>query len=431
MKKVFYITLALLLLSQASFGQKASTFQDSAANYFDEIKAEAGRHQQLWGKDLYGPLLLVDPNTRQLFANYPDSAGILKQSGNIYTGQLPNEINIANTAIRWNGTCWAMIMLPLPASKQERISLLAHELFHVAQPSLGFLQYNTENKHLDQRNGRIYLRLELEALKKAVQSKSTSEQKIHLANALTFRKYRYMLYKDADTTENQLELNEGIAEYTGQSVSAISDEQSIASLEQSINSFYSNPTFVRSFPYQTIPAYGYLLAKVKSDWNKEITSQTNLTSYFATQLGIQLPKDIEKSVERTSDQYGGQAIISEEKAREEKTKKQVAEFKRKFIEQPHFEIGLMKMQVAFDPRNIMPLEDKGTVYPTIRVSDSWGVLTVKNGALMNPSWNKISVTPPLKIKDRAISGDGWTLELQEGYTATKDEKTGCYKLSKK
>jgi hypothetical protein len=55
-------------------------------------------HQQLWEVNLYGPILLVNPTTRQLFANISDTAGILKQVGGIYYGILPNKINVANTA---------------------------------------------------------------------------------------------------------------------------------------------------------------------------------------------------------------------------------------------------------------------------------------------------------------------------------------------
>ena len=74
-----------------------------------------------------------------------------------------------------------MIMLPLSENKNDRINLLAHELFHKAQSGLGFTQNNKESNHLDQKDGRIYLRLELEALTKAVlsdskRSKRTSDQ---------------------------------------------------------------------------------------------------------------------------------------------------------------------------------------------------------------------------------------------------------------
>lgn len=431
MIKRYYITILFFMFIQLSFGQEISTFQDSIATYFNEIKIEANKHQRLWGKDLYGPMLLVNPNSRQLFANFSDTAGILKQNSKIYSGILPSEINIANTAVNWNSRRWAMVMLPLPINKQDRINLLAHELFHVSQPSLGFKLFNTENNHLDQKDGRIYLRLELEALKKALQTSNKIERKTHLTNALTFRKYRYSLYPGADTTENLLELNEGIAEYTGSIISGRNRKQSSEHFVQSINSFLSNPTFVRSFAYQTIPIFGYLLDNTKKGWNREITIKTNLTDYLIKAFDITLPNDLRKTTDLILNQYNGKAIISEEKTREEKTKKLIAEYKSKFITQPHFELVFEQMNVSFDPRNIMPIEDKGTVYPTIRVTDNWGILTVENGALMSSNWDKILVTIPIKMENKIISGDGWTLERNDGYSVTKDEITGNYKLTKK
>lgn len=338
MKQNIFITTLLFMFCHQLFGQKTLTLQDSIATYFDEIKVETIKHQQLWGKNLYGPILLVNPNTRQLFANFSDKAGVLKQNGKIFSGILPNELNIANTSTNWNGNHWAMIMLPLPTSRQDRINLFAHELFHVNQPLLGFQLSNPDNNHLDQKDGRVYLRLELEALKKVLQSTNKKEQKKHITNALVFRKYRHSIYLGADTTENLLELNEGIAEYTGLSIAGRSDKQSIEHFEQFINSFLSNPTFVRSFAYQTTPIYGYLLAKVKKGWNKEISINTDLTNYFISKLNISLPKNLNKSVELILNQYNGKLIISEENAREEKTKEIIAKYKSKFIEQPHFEI---------------------------------------------------------------------------------------------
>ncbi len=416
---------------QASYAQKRAYFQDSIATYFDEIKEEAGKYREMWETDLYGPLLLVDPTTRQLFANFADTAGILQQTGEIYSGILPNEINIANTAVNWNGSRWAMIMLPLPTNKQDRLNLLAHELFHVSQPSLGFRLYNTESNHLDQKEGRVYLRLELEALKKAIQTTDETERKVHLSHALTFRKYRYLLYPGADTTENLLELNEGIAEYTGSRISGRTKKQASEHFVQHINSFLGNPTFVRSFAYQTIPVYGYLLDHTNRGWNREITGETNLTDYFIKAFDMQLPDDLRKTTDLILKQYGGSTIISEEIGREEKTLKLIAEYKDKFITQPHFELVFERMNVSFDPGNIMPIEDKGTVYPTIRVTDNWGILTVENGALMGSNWDRISVTVPLKSMEESISGDGWRLELKEGYSVSRDESTGNYGLVKK
>lgn len=376
-------------------------------------------------------MLLVNPQTRQLFANEPDTADLLKSDGDTYVGILPNQVSIANTAINWSGKRWAMIMLPLPSNKIERINLLSHELFHVVQPSLGFLLNNVDNNHLDKEDGRVFLRLELEALKKAIQSDSKKELNYHLSNALIFRTYRHAIYEGASHTENQLELNEGLAEFTGLTIANRDKKEARAFFENGINSFFGNPTFVRSFAYYTTPAYGYLLYKRAKNWNKKVDSQTDLTTYFINAFNAQIPADLKNTVEKIAIDYNGQSIMEEEKARAEKTKRLIAAYKQKFVDQPHFEIQFEKMNVSFDPRNITPLADKGTVYPNIRVTDLWGVLTVENGALMSPNWNKISITNPTNITDKKIMGDGWILELKEGYGIEKDLADGNFKLKKK
>lgn len=102
-------------------------------------------------------------------------------------GMLPTEMNVADTSVTWNGRDWAMIMLPLPSNYHDRINLFAHELFHVAQPSLQLKFMNVDNNHLDKKDGRVYLRLELEALIKTVQATNERDINNHLTNALSFQ----------------------------------------------------------------------------------------------------------------------------------------------------------------------------------------------------------------------------------------------------
>ncbi|WP_312306115.1 hypothetical protein [Chryseobacterium sp.] len=429
MRQTVLIT-AFLLLTKNAIAQKQHKPYDNIPVFFDEIKTASKQNTGLWNKDLYGPMLLVDPKTREIFANEPDTEGLLKLTGNVYSGILPDKINIANTAINWNGKRWAMIMLPLPQDKENRLNLLAHESFHSIQPSLGFTLSNAENNHLDQKDGRIYLRLEMEALKKAVQSSSEKEIHKHLTNALMFRKYRHSLYKNSNTTENLLELNEGIAEFTGAMFSGRSKAQMTQFLTSGIDEFLKNPTFVRSFAYHTTPVYGYLLHTKDKSWNRKISDTTDLTDYFVKAFRIKIPDGLKEAASNRADVYNGRVIIEEETEREEKTKKLIAEYTLKFIDQPHFEIKFEKMNISFDPRNIVPIEDKGTVYPNIRVTDKWGILTVENGALMSPNWDKISISNPTQTTDKKISGDGWTLELSNGYTIEKDQTSGNYKLKK-
>ncbi|WP_347216331.1 hypothetical protein [Chryseobacterium sp.] len=431
MKQNFTFIILCILFGQYLLGQKSTISTDSISIFYNEFKTESKKNIKLWNKDLYGPILLIDPKTREIFANEPDGKGVLKAEGKIYTGILPDKINIANTAIDWSGKRWAMMMLPLPKNKDNRIGLLAHESFHRIQPSLGFELNNVENNHLDQKEGRIYLRLELEALKKAVQSVSKKELQEHLTNALTFRKYRHSIYDGSKDSENLLELNEGMAEFTGVIVSGRNRTQTAAFLVKGINDFFKNASFVRSFAYHTVPVYGYLLHHKEKAWNKKIVAKTNLTNYFINAFNFKIAADLGEVVKRLATNYNGLTIIEEETKREEKTKKLVAEYKSRFIDQPHLEIKFEKMNVSFDPRNIMPVEDKGTVYPNIRVIDKWGILTVENGALMSPNWDKISISIPVKTEGEKISGDGWILELTESYSIEKNEAIGNFMLVKK
>ncbi len=423
--------LLSLVVSRETRAQTISSSQAGYSTYFEEIKTAEQENTDLWKRDMYGPILLVNPKTREIYSNFPDADGALKQVGEIYSGLLPDNINISNTAVHWNGKDWAMVMLPLPADKQDRINLLAHELFHVAQPSLGFRSYSPDNNQLDEEEGRNYLRLELEALRKALESGSASDMRKHVADALTFREYRYMLYPHADSTENLLELNEGLAEYTGFVVSDRDKKESIYHFETSMNGFFNNPTFVRSFAYQTVPLYGYLLSQSDKLWNRKVTDKTNLTDCFIRAFDVSLPSDLKSAVESTKDQYDGRTIAAEEDAREAKRKALIAKYRQVFIEKPHLEIRFEHMHVSFDPRNILPLDNNGTVYPNIRVVDNWGILTVENGALMSPNWDRITVSAPTQIDGNKVAGDGWKLQLNDPYTVTEESNTGNYRVIKR
>lgn len=424
--KRLYFFLAFICLYPGCYCQNSIT-SDNIFDFFVEIEQNTKYYKSLWNTDLYGPILFVDPKSRVAYSNYPESSGILKQEGEIYTGILPENINVANTALNWDGRCWAMIMLPLPENKQERLDLLSHELFHRSQTLLGFKLNNPENNHLEQKVGRMYLLMELEALRQALLSKSEPELNRNLGNALSLRNHRYEIYQNAKSNENSLELNEGIATYTGIIMSGRDDDQLQEYFTHKIKEFYEYPTFVRSFAYLTTPLYGILLKRSLPDWNHHVDSTTNLTDFFIKSFGIDIPDD--PGIE-TLNQYGYTKIKVDETEREERISKLIIEYRERFIKQPHLEISLEKMSISFDPRNIMPLEGHGNIYPALRLSDNWGILTVTNGALLGTSWDKITVSEPTSIQKNLVTGDGWTLNLNDGYSVQKNMTDNNYSLRK-
>jgi len=418
----------ITLTAQSVFSQNPEYSPNTMNTYFKEFDLAAKENLSLWNTNLYGPILLIDPKTRTIYANEGDIEHTLTQQEDIYTGVLPNSVNIANTAVDWGGKRWAMVMLPLSENKRNRINLLAHESFHRVQPALGFKLNNTENNHLDLKEGRVTLRLELEALKQVLLAKNIKDVNKHLTAALTFRAYRHSLYPNAANSENGLELNEGIAEFTGFMISNRSEKEGIDYMLKGIDDFFKNPTYIRSFAYHTTPVYGYLLSKRRKEWNKEITDQTLLSDYFIRAFAVTLSTDLGKAVPSLKSSYNGKLIESEEEIREAQIKEVIANYKRLLIEQPHLEIVFEKMSVSFNPSNIVALEDKGTVYPTMRITDKWGVLVVEQGALMSPNWDRVSVSEPIVIEGNKISGKGWTLELKESYSIEQDKTTLNYKI---
>ncbi len=430
MKHLIVICL-LNLLSGVISAQESNYSIKEIFNFFEQVKEQTKRHILLWDKDLYAPILLVDPHTREVFANEQDEEGQLTAQDGIFTGMLPNFVPVSNTDITWNGTHWAMLTLPLPLNRFDRIDLTTHELFHRAQPSLGFNIRREENNHLDQRDGRFYLRLEMAALEAALKATRLSRSEEHLRNALIFRNYRHILFRGSQVSENSLEMLEGIATYTGQLMSGRDKWQWREYLIKRIERFEETPSFVRSFAYETTPVYGFFLQQKDYYWNKKVDNETDLTDFFSDAFGHDTRILLQRYVRQVAEEYNIKRIADEESHRFSQHSYTLDEYREKFLEQPHLEIRLEDMNMSFDPNSLIPLdEDEGTVYPTIVLSDNWGVLTVtEGGALLRSDWRWMIVSLPTEITDDIIRGDGWIIELNEGYTI-EENLQGDYILIK-
>lgn len=427
----------LVILGWVMYGAIASaeiTYQnrDSIALYFQQVKEATAKHETLWNKNIYGPILLVHPETREAFANQPDQEGYLTPDGPIYIGTLPREIPVSNTDIQWAGTHWAMLVLPLPPGKHDRVDLMTHELFHTAQPSLGFSMRREDNQHLDLKEGRIYLRLEMRALEAALRAPRFKRAEEHLRNALLFRKFRHQLFRGADLTENSLELLEGLATYTGQMMSGRDKWEWRDYLIQRAESFHDTPTFVRSFAYETIPIYGFFLYQIDNRWNLITDQETMLGELFAEAFGMNRRILLQSYVSQVAEEYGGDRIVAQETKRAIQNEAELDHYRELFFDLPHLEIRLEDMNMSFDPRTLIPLdEDEGTIYPSVEISDNWGVLTVTHGgALLRSDWRWVIVTEPLEFTGNVVKGEGWVLHLNPGYYM-EEMASGIYLLSRR
>jgi hypothetical protein len=431
--------LLLGALPGAKFAAAQSAAIDTAKarQYFGEARAaceqDGGR---LWGISVCAPVIFVDPLTRAVAANQKDAEGILVEKDGVFIGRLPERLPVANAPVSFAGVKWAMIVWSfLTDDKFQRVKLMTHESYHRIQNELKLPVSAAVNEHLDTLEGRVWLQLEWRALQKALLSIGKARKRA-IEDALTFRNYRRTLFPKAKDAENSLEMHEGIAEYTGFKLTAKDDAERIAYLTKQLEQMASRPTFVASFAYASGPAYCVLLDAADAGWRKNLSPQTNLGELLQKSLRIKLSSDLKKRAEKQAAKYDGAALRTAETGRETARLKRIAEYRNRLVDSPVLLITLTdKRSVSLNTNNVVALEGVGTVYATAKVTDDWGILDVSGGALMireaGGRVSKIYVSAPADASAQILKGEGWTLQLNSGWTIAPGERKGDYVLKRR
>jgi len=409
---------------------------ERAARYFQEAEAASRQDdRRLWGVPLYGPMFFVDPDTHALVANQADQEGKLRAKDGVFVGNLPPETSPANTAIKWAGVDWTMVMWPLPEDRQSRLRLILHECFHRVQTTLGIQMRDAVNSHLDSLDGRVWLEMEWHALERALWQ-SEEARRTAVEDALYFRSFRRSLFRDAAANENVLELNEGLAEYTGVKLSTASMAEFAMVADMKLRQALSDrENFVRSFAYTSGPAYGYLLDARSPKWRSSLTPQSDLGQLLAAAYEIKLPAPGRAEAVRRAQPYDGDEVIALETMREREHEEKVSAARKQFIEGPVLMLPVDgQFNYSFNPHAVLAVDEDSTVYEgEVQVSDVWGVLHSSNGFLMlrrNGSIAGVHVSAPADPNSRPLKGDGWTLDLRSGWAVVPGSRKGDLTLKK-
>lgn len=410
-----------VILAGSSMGARAQEPAIDAAvarQYFAEARAASQKDNgAMWKVPLCGPLLFVDRQTRAAVANQADQEGKLKSSDGVFVGTVPVELGVANTATKWAGVEWTMVMWPLPQYKSRRVWLMLHECFHRVQDKIGLKATDAQNGHVDSLEGRIWLQMEWRALEHALWQHGEERRK-DVADALYFRNYRRTLFPNAEASEDTLEMNEGMAEYTGMRLStSAAEEYAVVAAAWLRAAPTRTPSFGRSFAYTSGPAYGGLLDAARKDWRTGLTPGTNLGQLLAKAYGIRLPALHKAEALRRAERYDGGEVVSIETQREEKYQAQVAAARNIFVEGPVLALPVGNdFNYAFDPNALLALDDNLTLYQgDVQVTDSWGVLHASEGVLMvreNGRIVRVQVPAPADASKTPLAGKGWTLALK-------------------
>lgn len=416
------LALAALVAAPASGAVDSS----GAAMVFAEAKAICTRDDgALWGRSLCGPIVLVDPSDRAVLANQADAGGALRPSGSQFAGVLPPEVIVANTPTEWSGTRWTQMMWPLPTDAAKRHVLIAHEMFHRIQPGLGLTRPEGGNGHLDTLQGRYLLQLEWRALARALHAPFAAGRRAGTTDALAFRRERYRRFPEAAAQEAALEINEGVAEYTGVMLGLSTPSERIDFAVYDLGAFVSAPSFVRSFAYATGPAYGLLLDEAAPGWRRRLSSGQRLDEVLAAALPMQgrTTALTAAALKVRAAAYDGAVLWQAELKREKLRRVRVAQLKARLVDGPVLRLPLPHVSYQFNPQTLQPLDGYGAVYPTMRLSSDWGTLEVEDGALLDKDMTVAAVSAAGRTSTDLV-GNGWRLNLKPGWIVKPGPRKG-------
>ncbi|MGJ4727929.1 hypothetical protein [Luteimonas sp. SDU101] len=390
---------------------------------FDEARSLCeGDGGALWGRSLCGPIMIVDPADRGVIANQADDGGILVARDGVWTGELPAGTMMTNTRVEWSGQAWTQLLWPVPFEPALLRVFLVHEMFHRIQADLGLARDEAGNRHLDGLEGRYLLQLEWRALARALMADDAEARRARIADALAFRHERRRLFGEAAAEESALEINEGLAEYTGVRVGLAHEEARRAYGVYALSRFLDAPSFVRSFAYASGPAYGLLLDEADPRWRGRLAADADLGALLAAAHGIDVAASA--NLAARSQRYDADGSLrSAEESRERARSARLASWRASLVDGPVLVLPLSRPGFQFNPQTLAALDGVGTVYPTLRLTDAWGELVVEGGAaLVYADRKRASVA--LSRNGDGLSGEGWTLTLKPGWKLAPGQRHG-------
>lgn len=407
-----------------------------AASYFFELDSLCSvDNGKLWGVQLYGATMFVYPENRLIIANQPDKDKKLYEKDGVYLGSLPESINISNTSFTWNGVDWTMVMWnALPQDdKYSRDKLLIHESWHRVQNKIGIKAVTSLNAHLDELQGAILIKLELIALRHSLLSEDRLDKKKNLENALIVRKYRQSLFPA--NNENEFERHEGMAEYTGFKLGGINPTLVQKVIAKQLEFAMDKDGFTNSFAYLTGPAYGFLFDELDKDWIKKILQGNDIPTIGSGLFTNEnIPSDTTKLKSAVTEiiyTYKAESLITTETEKFEQQKKLISKYEQKIFEGDQLIIPNKNVNFSFNPQEkLIPVDDRGVIYKTMRLSGDWGILEVQDGIFRSNDWQIFVVSAPKSMDTTIIKEPDYSLMLNKGWTILKI-KDGKFTLKKK
>jgi hypothetical protein len=413
------IAILILLFVLSCKGEETSTYftPERGLYYFRGIKEICDQDNgQLWGKHLYGPIMFVDRSSRRIVANMPDKEGLLKGKDGVFTGIYPKELMITNTPVNFGGTLFAMTPLPVEEDDFRIKTQAIHSLFHRFQKISGTSSFGYNTNNMDEREARLWIKLEWKAIKKALTTEG-EEQKLAIRDALIFRGVNRELYQKYAKDENLFENYEGLATFTYTLLCTRSPDEYRARIFENLDRVYQMQSYSRSYGFIHGALYASLLHEKGFDFSKIKTNEIDLGNSVKQLYNIELPSVCRDVAGSLAVNYNIAKINSEEEQRLADLKERIHKQISIFTEKPVVFVELESPYFDFESEDIHSLDTLGTLYTSIRVSDNWGKLTVnKGGCLVSNNFKLLRITAKgFKADQNHVTGEDWILLLNDDY----------------
>lgn len=398
---------------------------------------------KLWGGNIWHTDFLVLDFDNTIYTLNPLSGFKTTDSILYYSKMKKNELSFTNSVQEYKGKKYATI---LSSYLKDNGATLIHELFHTLQFKHEEFNGNPVS-YLDNYNARQWLRLEYEALRLTLQSINNKENsrkiKLHLNDALIFRKLRQAKYKEYLKNELELETLEGLANYTGIKLSGIENKYEEA-IDQ-INEREAAETYTRPFPYATGPAYGLIFDYLNIDWKKGLDVIYNFLNIYETKI---IKKEIALTnthISQAKKRNNFEKIHQEELSKKTNQEDLINFYTKMLIDSPTISVTSIdeKYGRMYNMNGTISLDKDRTIFSSIKGTaksvEDFGSFHIKNGELGKTgilgTWIgdilKFTFPLPKRIEGNKIIGEFYELELNKGWVIVKINDKGNLEIRKR
>lgn len=380
-----------------------------AKKYFQEYETRnLIFSDSLWGISMQSPVMILENSNKKVFLN-EFVVGAVETEGFFEVPLDSFNVSLTEPSVWWRGKKWVVLNVSKSRNEDQNLEYLFHESFHLIQDSLGINGTLPKYPHFSQPRGLFLMYLEIYELIHAFNTKEKTSQ--HLSKALSYREYRNRLFPNLLNLERAAELNEGLAKYTGLVYTGASEiaisKYYVSTLEKSI---LINSEGI--YPYLSGSLYAFINDKTSNLWRLKVPQ------LYLDEICKQLYKvdNIGEIVDFNDTSF----FTNEDLKLLEKLEKRVnsSDSLKEYFSEDILSLHLSGAKFKINSNFVFSLDEMGTVYNSIVVSNDWGVLKVFNEGRALVTKDNTSILLSSKncyLSNSLIEGDFWELRLSTGW----------------